>query len=182
MGIIISPFEGNPINSELKKTNSEPASSGGSESGRDRILQLIALLKFCKSALLLVVGMGALKLVQTDLNTWSLNWVSALNSNIGRRTIEHLIARVSQMDASRLEAFGVGAFVYTALFTVEGIGLWLGKRWAKYLTVIATALFVPMEIYELSQRVSIPRLSALLLNLAIVAYLIYRLRRRHPEA
>jgi uncharacterized membrane protein (DUF2068 family) len=81
------------------------------------------------------------------------------------------------MDPGRLEAFGVGAFVYAILFTIEGIGLWMGKRWAEYLTVIATALFVPLEIYEITQRVSAARLLALLLNLAIVAYLIYRLRR-----
>ena len=85
------------------------------------------------------------------------------------------------MDPGHLEALGVGAFLYTVLFTVEGIGLWRGKRWAEYLTAIATASFVPLEIYELTHRVSPRRLSALLLNLAIVAYLIYRLRRREAK-
>lgn len=165
-----------------KKVTSEPAASPGRhKGGRDQILRLIALFKFCKTALLLAVGVGVLKLVRTDLTAWSQHWVSALASNIGRRTVEQLIARLSQMDPGRLEALGGGLFLYGVLFTVEGIGLWRGKRWAEYLTVIATASFVPLEIYELNHRVSPPRLSALLLNLAIAAYLIYRLRHREAE-
>ncbi len=168
-------------NGDKKATSQPPASPGRPRGGRDRILGLIALFKFCKAALLLAVGIGALKLVRTDLTTWSQHWVSALASNVGRRTVEQLLARVSQMDRGRLEALGVGAFLYAVLFTIEGIGLWRGERWAEYLTVIATASFVPLEIYELIHRVSPPRLSALLLNLAIVAYLIYRLRRREAK-
>jgi len=169
------------ISNGNKKATSQPASPGRPKGGRDRILGLIALFKFCKAALLLAVGIGTLELVRTDLTAWPQHWVSALASNVGRRTVEQLLARVSQMDPGHLEALGVGAFLYTVLFTVEGIGLWRGKRWAEYLTAIATASFVPLEIYELTHRVSPRRLSALLLNLAIVAYLIYRLRRREAK-
>ncbi len=164
-----------------KITTSQPASPGRPKGGRDRILGLIALFKFFKASLLVAVGIGALKLVRADLIAWFQHWVSALAPNIGRRTVEQLLARVSQTDPGRLEALGVGAFLYAILFAVEGIGLWRGKRWAEYLTVIATASFVPLEIYELIHRVSPPRLSALFLNLAIVAYLIYRLRCREAK-
>ena len=85
---------------------------------------------------------------------------------------------VSRLTPERLEALGIGAFLYAALFTTEGIGLWLGKRWAEYLTVIATGSFVPFEVYELARRPGLPRVAALVLNLAVVAYLIHHLRRR----
>jgi uncharacterized membrane protein (DUF2068 family) len=53
----------------------------------------------------------------------------------------------------------------------------MGKRWAEYLTVIATTLFVPVEIVQLVRLVTATRLAALLINLAVVAFLVYRLRR-----
>ena len=65
----------------------------------------------------------------------------------------------------------------TGLFVVEGMGLWRQKRWAEYLTVIATASFVPLEVYELVKDVTLPRIAALLANLLVVAYLVGVLRR-----
>ena len=58
---------------------------------------------------------------------------------------------------------------------MEGVGLWLGRRWAEYLTVIATGSLIPFEIYEMVRKLSPPRLIALILNVAVVIYLIYRI-------
>ena len=66
-----------------------------------------------------------------------------------------------------------------SLFTVEGVGLWKGKRWAEYLTVIATSALIPFEVYELARRLTMVRVSALVVNVAAVIYLVYRLR--HPR-
>jgi uncharacterized membrane protein (DUF2068 family) len=82
------------------------------------------------------------------------------------------------MGPTRIAALGVGAFLYAALFLVEGIGLWLQRRWAEYLTVVATASFIPFEIFEVARRVTATRMVALVVNLAILVYLIVRLRRR----
>ena len=73
---------------------------------------------------------------------------------------------------------GVVALLYATLFAIEGVGLWRERRWAEYLTVIATASFIPFEIVQLARQVSLARSAALGLNLLVVAYLIYRLR--HP--
>lgn len=159
----------------------EPGSRGQPRGGGNRMLRLIALFKFCKAALLLAVGIGALRLIRSNLTTSLQHWVLALAPHIGRRAVEQVIAWAGQINPRRLEAFGVGAFLYAILFTVEGIGLWRGKRWGEFLTLIATALFVPLEIYELTHRMTTPRLSALLLNLSIVAYLIYKLRHREAK-
>ena len=59
---------------------------------------------------------------------------------------------------------------------VEAIGLWHGKRWAEYLTFIATVVFLPFEIYELTERVSPLKLIGFIINLAVVVYLIYAKR------
>ena len=79
----------------------------------------------------------------------------------------------------RLEALGVGAFLYAVLFTIEGMGLWRGKRWAEYLTVIATLSLVPLELFELIRAVTPARVAALVVNFAVAAYLIWRISRAH---
>ena len=61
---------------------------------------------------------------------------------------------------------------YALLEGIEAVGLWLGRRWAEYLTFIATVIFVPYEIYELTKSVSALKVLALVINLAIVAYLL----------
>jgi uncharacterized membrane protein (DUF2068 family) len=59
---------------------------------------------------------------------------------------------------------------------IEGIGLWHQSRWAEYLTIVATSLLIPLEIYEVTRRVTVPRVTALIVNVGAVIYLIYRLR------
>ena len=61
---------------------------------------------------------------------------------------------------------------------MEGVGLVLRKRWAEYFVIIVTAIFIPLEIYELVQRFTLIRCGLLLANAAIVWYLIRNLRRR----
>lgn len=65
---------------------------------------------------------------------------------------------------------------YASLETVEAIGLWFGRRWAEYLTFVATSLFIPYEIYELYLRVSVLKLVAFVLNVLVAAYLLYAKR------
>jgi uncharacterized membrane protein (DUF2068 family) len=62
------------------------------------------------------------------------------------------------------------------LEAVEGVGLWFNKRWAEYLTFIATSLLIPYEIYELYLRISVFKSVALVLNVLVVGYLLYAKR------
>ena len=68
------------------------------------------------------------------------------------------------------------ACAYAALYATEGVGLWLQKRWAEYLTTIATASLIPFEIWELTRGASATKVAALAINIAIVIYLIWVLR------
>jgi uncharacterized membrane protein (DUF2068 family) len=70
----------------------------------------------------------------------------------------------------RLAAAGIGA--YALLEGAEAIGLWYQRRWAEYLTFIATVALLPLEIYELSHKVSPFKIIALIVNVAIVVYLL----------
>jgi uncharacterized membrane protein (DUF2068 family) len=70
----------------------------------------------------------------------------------------------------------LGSFVYAALFVAEGTGLWLEKRWGEWLTVIITSTLIPVEIYEIYRHPSAVKVGVLVINVGIVAYLIYRIR------
>jgi len=143
---------------------------------RDRGLVVIAVFKFVKVVLLLVIGCGALELVRTSVASGAQDSAALLTSGVDRRLTQLVLARIGGLSPARLEAVGVGAFFYAALYAVEGVGLWRGRTWAEYVTTVATASFVPVELYELFRRFTAVRLSALAVNLAVVAYLLRYLR------
>ncbi|MFF4274907.1 DUF2127 domain-containing protein [Streptomyces sp. NPDC001536] len=61
---------------------------------------------------------------------------------------------------------------YALIELVEAVGLWYAKRWAEYLTVVATAAFLPLEIYELTEHISWLKIATLVLNVLAVAYIL----------
>ena len=88
----------------------------------------------------------------------------------------------ADLHARRLVAIGAGMLVYAALLLTEGFGLLLRQRWAEYLTVVATGLLVPLELYEIARRPTWTRLAVLAVNIVIVWYLLIRLRERSEAA
>jgi uncharacterized membrane protein (DUF2068 family) len=145
-----------------------------------RGLRLIAAFKLLKAFALIAVGVGALRLLHKDLAAEAEHWVNVFRVDPHNHFIDLLLTKLSILDDRRLKELSVGTFVYAAIFLVEGAGLALGKRWAEYFTIITTSSLLPIEIYELARRVSVGRSLALLINLAIVVYLLFELR-RYPK-
>ena len=82
------------------------------------------------------------------------------------------LVRLFTVSQTRLYVTGAAVAVYAALEGAEMVGLWLLKRWAEYLTFVATSALLPLEVYELTVRVSPLKIVALVVNLAIVVYLL----------
>jgi uncharacterized membrane protein (DUF2068 family) len=76
-----------------------------------------------------------------------------------------------------LKELSIGSFFYAGLLITEGTGLLLVKRWAEYFSVIVTGSFIPLEVWELFRRFSAAKVLVIILNIAIVVYLLGRLRR-----
>jgi uncharacterized membrane protein (DUF2068 family) len=93
----------------------------------------------------------------------------SVNSNHG---IVHDLHNLFAISIANLYVAGTAVAAYALLEGTEAVGLWLGRRWAEYLTFLATVIFVPYEIYELTKSVSALKVLALVINLAIVAYLL----------
>ena len=142
-----------------------------------RLLDLIAAFKFFKGFLLLTVAIGALRLLQRGTAVEVYRWADSFRVDPSNRYIQRLLLRLSMFDDKRLRELSAGTFFYSALFFTEGTGLLFRKRWAEYFTTIVTLSFIPLEIYELARRATFARGIVLLLNVAVVIYLIVDLRR-----
>jgi uncharacterized membrane protein (DUF2068 family) len=94
-----------------------------------------------------------------------------------RPWVRHLIAKLGRLRNHEVKVFGAGAIAYGVLELVEGGGLFYRKRWAEWLTVVATSLLIPFEVYELVRRPSLLKAGGIAVNVAIVVYL-YRVVRR----
>jgi uncharacterized membrane protein (DUF2068 family) len=105
------------------------------------------------------------------------HWIAAFQVDPHNHFILKLLEKLSIMDDRRLKELSVGTFIYAGIFFTEGLGLAFRKRWAEYFTIITTASFLPLELYELFKHASAGKVFALLINLAVVAYLVYELRR-----
>jgi len=139
-------------------------------------LKLIAVFKLIKGVLLFAAAIGLLKLLDTDISAQLEHWITVFRGDPGNRYFHALLVRIANLDPRTLKAVSAGSFFYSALLLTEGIGLWGEKRWAEYLTVIATASFVPLEIYELAKRATDLKRLVLAINLVILLYLIRTLR------
>jgi len=87
--------------------------------------------------------------------------------------------KLGLLDDRKLKALSVGTFFYSGLLITEGVGLGLKKRWAEYLTIVSTALLLPLEIIEIARRADFARITLFLVNIAVVAYLIIDVRKKH---
>jgi len=142
-----------------------------------KALRAIAVFKLLKAVCLIVVAVAAFNLVRSEsLNAFA-DWVVHLPIQHGHRLLIRLLDAMLQMDPRKFAVIGAAACVYASLFLVEGWGLWNGKRWAEYLTVIATTSLVPFELWEIAHHFTWLKVAALVLNVAIVGYLILLLRR-----
>jgi uncharacterized membrane protein (DUF2068 family) len=141
-----------------------------------RLLRLIALFKLVKAALLIAVGVGALNLLHKDVAGAVEQWVELLRLDPNNHYIDFVLEKASNLTPDKIKQLGLGSMIYAGLFLTEGIGLWLEKRWAEWLTVVITSSLIPIEIYEIYRHPTAIKIAVLLINIAIVAYLLYRIR------
>jgi uncharacterized membrane protein (DUF2068 family) len=95
-----------------------------------------------------------------------------LGFNVQHSHLFGLISRAFTLNSNTLVMLAILAAGYAVLEVVEGTGLWLLKRWGEYFAMVATSVFIPYEIYDLTAKVTVLRVLAFLINVALVVYLV----------
>jgi Predicted membrane protein len=145
----------------------------------DAFIKVIIFERIVKAAVLIALAIGLLVAGRTGLLTsWADYAHNQLNLAAGSSLIVYLLLKVVIYigNFSHTTLLAIGAIVYALLEGTEGVGLAMRRRWAEYLTVIATGLLIPFEAYEVIHKVTLFKVGALLLNVAVVGYLAYRKR------
>jgi uncharacterized membrane protein (DUF2068 family) len=145
----------------------------------DAFIKVIIIERVAKAVVLVALGVGLLVAGnQGWLTQWATYAQQQLNLDSDANVIEQLFYRALALISgiSHTTLLAIGAFAYAALEGAEGVGLAMRRRWAEYLTVLATGALIPFEAYEVVHKLTLLRAGALLLNLAVVGYLAYRKR------
>jgi len=147
---------------------------------RDKIvLRIIAIDRAIHFVVLAAVAV-ALFLVAANrlaLRHFVFRVVNAVEGTSGNPTghthgLVHEVLHALELRSATLYGVAAAAGAYAVLEGTEAIGLWLQKRWAEYLTFVATIVFLPYEIWELTKSISVLKIVALVINLAIAVYLL----------
>lgn len=141
-------------------------------------LLMIGVFKLVKSASLIAVGVLVLLQLKGNSVRTLVDWALHLRIDPDNALIHALLERLFRLDRKKLEALGIGTFIYAAVFATEGIGLLLAKRWAEYVTLGVTISFIPIECFELAKRPSAIKAATIAINVAVVIYLALRLLRK----
>ena len=143
----------------------------------DGVIKLIILERFVKGGTLVIGGIVLIAAgATTDLHQRANDLQVQLALEPGRHLLGRLIAWILDRLGTHPNLIGLAAVAYGLLECVEGIGLVLRRRWAEYLVVLATGAFLPLEVSEVLHRPSPLKVTALLVNIAIVVYLVWRKR------
>lgn len=160
----------------LTRPPQEPAPPPASKPRGDRLLPWIAAERALRAVLLAAVGIVLL----THLHE---NWASDVTElaqkgglNPKENWIQRILHDAAKLNARKAVLFGIVALGYAALEGTESYGLWNRRRWGEWLTVLATSLLLIPEVWELTKSATALKVGALIVNVAIVAYLLVRLR------
>ena len=150
---------------------------------RDRyVLRLIALDRVLHVVILTFLAVAFVTFASHNraLHTDYQNIMNALNGGgaaaLRVRGVLGYLRRAFDYTPTHLYVLAAIFLAYAALEGVEAVGLWFNRRWAEYLTFVATSILIPYEIYELYLRLSVVKVVAFVLNVLVAAYLLYAKR------
>jgi uncharacterized membrane protein (DUF2068 family) len=150
-----------------------------------KALRPIAVFEAFKGALVLVAGLGLLGFLSRDNGAYAEQIIRQLHLDPARHYAKLFIMTMAEESDSQIMAFATFAAFYATVRFVEAYGLWHERRWAEWLAALSGGVYVPIEIYELVHRASWIKFGALLVNIAVVAYMAWLLtegRRKHAAA
>jgi uncharacterized membrane protein (DUF2068 family) len=166
----------------LTASKNSVAAAGAHQVGAVRS---VAVFEALKGLVVLLAGFGLLHFVHRDLQSTAEELVRHSHLNPAHHYPRIFIEAASRTSSSRIRLLAAMAFLYSTVRFVEAYGLWYLKAWAEWFAIISGSIYVPIEIYELAKHATLVRATVLIVNLAIVVYLVYvrwtNLRRKSKQ-
>ena len=145
-------------------------------------VRIVALFEGAKGLLVLFVGFGLLELIHRDLHLVAEQIVRQLHLNLARHYPRIFIETVNHLTDGQLWAMAFSALLYSIVRFVEAIGLWLQRKWAEWFGVLTGGIYIPVELFEITHRITWIKIAVLIINTGIVGYLaciLYQSRQRN---
>ena len=132
------------------------------------VVKSVAIFEAIKGAVVLLGGFGLLSLLHRNIRVIAEALIGRLHLNPTHGFANSFIEAASRVTDARLWMIAGMGFVYGIFRLIEGYGLWFGKGWAEWLAVVSGGIYLPLEIYELVEKFTWVRLSALTINVIVV--------------
>ena len=144
-------------------------------------MRIIAAVKFVKALLLTGLSLGLFRSINHDLGESMRTIAAHLRIDPENRIFRAVLVRVTDVSPRTLRTYGLITLLFAAELYVEGVGLWLNQTWAKYIVVIATAVFIPEEARACAAGITWEKAGVLVVNAAVFIYVCRMLLRRKPQ-
>jgi uncharacterized membrane protein (DUF2068 family) len=147
----------------------------------DKGLLAIGVLKLVEAVFFFLVGVGVIHFIHRDLGDAATRLAERLRMDMDGRVMTWVLDHLDDVTSRRMKQIGIVTFLYAGLRVAEGVGLVMEKVWAEHLTVGVTMSFLPWEIYEICRHLDWLRVGLLLVNLVVLAYLLWLLKRNRRK-
>ena len=139
-------------------------------------IRVIAVFKLVKCALFLCSALAISRILRFGFDDAVADMLTILHVDPQSHWLHFLLTKALGINPDTFRLIAIGSFLYAALYLIEGIGLWLDRPWVEWLTIIGSLCLVPIESYEIFERLTLTRISILVANLIIVGFLIHHVR------
>lgn len=148
----------------------------------ERLLSWIAVERGVRAVVLIAVGLVLATHLHTNWSAEVSHFAERLGLDPKSNGIHQIIQSLRKVRSTEQTLFAIVALAYGALEGVEAYGLWRRRRWAEWLTIFATTLLLIPEVWELTKSTTVLKLGGMVLNLVVIAYLVWRVRRQTSSA
>ncbi len=138
-------------------------------------LRTVAAFEAVKGLVVLILGFGLLGFLGREDEHFVEQLMLRMHFDPANRYLQIFIHTMSEVSDTRLWLLMGLATLYAAVRFIEGYGLWYERRWAEWFAAFSGGVYIPLEIYELVKRLTWVRFAALLLNIVVVAYMVWLL-------
>jgi uncharacterized membrane protein (DUF2068 family) len=132
---------------------------------------MIAAIEATKGLVVLAAGLGLFDLMHRDVQEAAERLVRNMHLNPASHYPKVFLDAMTLLDRPQLRLLAIGALAYAAMRFIEAFGLWRARRWAEWFGALSGSIYLPLEVFKLWELVTWPRITLLITNLIVVAYL-----------